>query len=175
MLWGLYRANDVPGIPDAVLMKDFYFRFSNSQEVQKVVDNAASPDLIPKETILSLKEVRAGGGKVARSLGHIELSEILYCQGIFAKTGIRVWCPDLQDAPDSLYNSACRITALKTFRELLTCGTYNYMNVKPQYIDAFPLFIRVYNHFVHNVMTSKFKAEIACAGRAAVQNSRKVI
>lgn len=97
-----------------------------------MVNTEGSPNLIPMEMILSLKEVRAGGGKVARSLGHIDQYKILYCQGILAKTGIRVWCPDLQDAPDSLYNSACRITALKTFRELFSFGTYNYMNVQPQ-------------------------------------------
>lgn len=174
-MWGLYRPNNVPPIPDPVLMQDFYKRFSNANEVEKTVENAGSPDIIPLEAIMSMKEVRAGGGKIANSLGHIDQIYVLYCQGILAKTGIRAWCPDLLDASDSLYNSACRITALKCFRELLSSGAYNYMNPDPQYINALPLFMRLYNHYVHYLMTDKFKIELKNAGQVAKQNSRKVM
>lgn len=174
-MWGLYRPNHVPPTPDSVLLKDFYLRFSSSDEVEKVVEDAASLDVIPLEAFCSMKEVRAGGGKIANSLGHIDQLYILYCQGILAKTGSRAWCPDLNDASESLYNSACRITALKTFRELCSSGAYNYMNIKGKYVNALPLFIRVYNHYVHYFMTDKFKREFKCAGKVAKENSKKLI
>lgn len=47
---------------------------------------------------MSLKEVRASGVKIARSLGHVEKYKILS----FHETGIRVWCPNLQDSAESL-------------------------------------------------------------------------
>lgn len=175
MMWGLYQPNNVPPIPDAVILKDFYLRFSNPEQVETVVENAASPDVIPLEMVMSMKEVRAGGGKIANNLGHIDQIYILYCQGILAKTGIRAWCPDLNDAPDSLYNSACRITALKCFRELLSSGAYNYMNPSPQYINALPLFIRMYNHYVHFLMKEKFNKELKAAGKVAELNNRRVV
>ncbi|KAH9807625.1 hypothetical protein DFH28DRAFT_840306, partial [Melampsora americana] len=34
MMWGLFRPNDVPPSPDAVLLKDFYDRFNNPEEVE---------------------------------------------------------------------------------------------------------------------------------------------
>lgn len=174
-MWGLYQTNDVPPIPDATLLKDFYLRFSTPNKIQTVVDNAASPDIIPLEVVMSMKEVRAGGGKIANSLSHIDQIYILYCQGILAKTGIRAWCPDLNNNSDSLYNSACRITALKCFRELLSSGAYNYMNPQPKYVNALPLFIQSYNHYVHFLMTEKFKTKMKAAGQVAKQNTRKVI
>lgn len=104
-------------------MKESYLWFSNSGEVQTVVDNNSSPDMTPMETIMSLKEVRSSRGKIARSLGHIEPSDILCRQVIYSKAGIRVWCPHLQEAPDSPYNYYFQITALNTFQKLLTTGT----------------------------------------------------
>lgn len=175
MMWGLYQTTDVPTTPDPVLLKDFYLRFSNADEVQTVVENKASPDVIQIHSIMSMKEVRTSGGRIANSLGHIGQIYILHCQGILAKRGIRAWGPDLNNASDSLYNSACRITCLKSFRELLSSGAYNYMNPSKEYINALPLFIRYDNHFVHYLMTDKFKAKTKNAGILAKQNSRKVM
>lgn len=168
-MWGLYQTTNVPTTPDPVLLKDFYFKFSSPGEVETVVENDASPNVIPMHSIMSMQEVRTSGGRIANSLGHINQIHILYCQGIWA------WGPDLNNASDSLYNSACRITCLKSFRELLSSGAYNYMNPSKEYINALPLFIRYDNHFVHYLMTDKFKAKTKNAGILAKQNSRKVM
>ncbi|KAI9615059.1 hypothetical protein KEM48_005798, partial [Puccinia striiformis f. sp. tritici PST-130] len=37
-----------------------------------------------------------------------------YTQATLARLGLRVWAPDLDDSPHSLYNEACRQAALKT-------------------------------------------------------------
>ncbi|KAG0151447.1 hypothetical protein CROQUDRAFT_543413 [Cronartium quercuum f. sp. fusiforme G11] len=108
---------------------------------------------------MSLKELRTGGHKIACGLGHIDEILILYISGILAKVGIRAWGPDLNDAPDSLYNSACRITALNIFCQLLAIGTYNYMNVNLKHSNSLSLMTSVYNHYVHFVMAAKYKTE----------------
>ncbi|KAG0139063.1 hypothetical protein CROQUDRAFT_55309, partial [Cronartium quercuum f. sp. fusiforme G11] len=100
---------------------------------------------------------------------------ILYISGLLAKVGIRAWAPDLEDAPDSLYNSACRITCLNAFRQLFAAGTYNYMNVNPNHIDSFTYFITTYNHYVHFLMAKRFKTEKADAGAMARETKRKTI
>ncbi|KAH9813763.1 hypothetical protein DFH28DRAFT_1127883 [Melampsora americana] len=105
MMWGLHKTTDIPTKPDATLLRDFYQRFSSTQEVEGVVEDPCSPKLIALETIISMKELRAGGGKIARGLGHIDQGSIFYMHGVLAKVGIRAWGPDLDDAPDSLYNS----------------------------------------------------------------------
>ncbi|EGF96931.1 uncharacterized protein MELLADRAFT_114731 [Melampsora larici-populina 98AG31] len=162
MMWGLYRQSDIPPTPNPGLLQEFNAKFSTSAEVEAVIGDPASGDIIARESILSLKELRVNGGKIARGLGHIDQISVLYMNGILAKVGIREWAPDLEDAPDSLYNSA-------------SSGTYNYMNVELKYADNITLFIATYNHYVHYVMAGKYKAEKAEAGRLARESNRKNI
>ncbi|KAG0139792.1 hypothetical protein CROQUDRAFT_101045, partial [Cronartium quercuum f. sp. fusiforme G11] len=119
MMWGLYKPSDVPPTTDAALLKEFYTQFNSAEEVESVVNNPSSTDLIAQESIMSLKELHTGSQKIACGLGHIDEIAILYISSILAKVGIRAWGPDLNDAPNSLYNSACQITALNTFHQLL--------------------------------------------------------
>ncbi|KAG0139000.1 hypothetical protein CROQUDRAFT_55381, partial [Cronartium quercuum f. sp. fusiforme G11] len=175
MMWGLYKPSDVPPTPDAALLKEFYTRFNSSEEIESVVNNPASTDLIAQESIMSLKELRTSDRKIARGLGHINEISILYISGILAKVGIRAWGPDLNNAPDSLYNSACRITALNTFHQLLAIGTYNYMNVNLKHANSLSLITSVYNHYVHFVMAAKYKTERNNAGKVKKQCTKKTI
>ncbi|KAH9811511.1 hypothetical protein DFH28DRAFT_1130679 [Melampsora americana] len=107
MMWGLYKQSDVPPPPNKALLTEFYGKFNAPAKVKSVVNNPSSNDLIAWDSILSLKEFCASGGKMACGMGHIDQMSILYMSGILAKVGIRAWAPDLEDAPNSLYNSAC--------------------------------------------------------------------
>ncbi|EGF97783.1 uncharacterized protein MELLADRAFT_118649 [Melampsora larici-populina 98AG31] len=136
VLWGLLKANDVPAPPDPNLLKEFYARFSSVDQVESVIADPRSVDLVAQNDIVTLKALRSGG-KVGRGMAHLDQTYVLYIHGLLAKVGIRVWGPDLNDAPDSLYNSACRITALSSFRQLLATGAYDYMNPYDQSENQF--------------------------------------
>ncbi|KAG0139816.1 hypothetical protein CROQUDRAFT_101016 [Cronartium quercuum f. sp. fusiforme G11] len=156
MMWGLYKPSDVPPTTDAALLKEFYTQFNSAEEVESVVNNPSSTDLIAQESIMSLKELRTGGQKIARGLGHIDEIVILYISGILAKV-------------------ACRITALNTFRQLLAVGTYNYMNVNLKHANSVSLMTSIYNHYVHFVMAAKYKMEQNNASKVKKQCTQKTI
>lgn len=61
-MWGLHRSNDVPPTPNVHVLKEFYARFSTAEQVEWVVNDPASRELIAQDSIMSLKELRTGDG-----------------------------------------------------------------------------------------------------------------
>ncbi|EGG03570.1 uncharacterized protein MELLADRAFT_89943 [Melampsora larici-populina 98AG31] len=175
IMWGLFKANDVPAPIDPSLLKAFYARFSKTEQIEAALLDPASADVVAQNNILTLKSLRGGDGKIGRGMANLDEMYILYIHGILAKVGIRVWGPDLNEAADSLYNSACRLTALNTFRQLMATGAYNYMNVNPDHVNSMSRFISAYNHYVHYWMASKFKSELKPPGRAESESARKLV
>lgn len=172
-MWGLYKPDDVPAPPDESLLKEFYCCFTNEKQIDEYVQDPRSPDIIAQNDILTLRAARAGGCKLGRSMGRLDESYVLYIHAILAKVGIRVWGPDLCAAHDSLYNSACRITALASFRQLCGVGAYDSMNVPLQYVNSLTMLIPTYNHYVHYVLAAKFKTEMKEEGRVRLNNEKK--
>ncbi|EGF99692.1 uncharacterized protein MELLADRAFT_112445 [Melampsora larici-populina 98AG31] len=150
VLWGLFKANDVPAPV-------------NAKQVKAVVDDPHSANTVAQNNILTLKSLRSGvGGKVGCGMANLDKIYILYIPGSLAKVGLRVWGPDL----DAAANSSCRITALNTF---------HYMNINPNHVNSMAEHIQAYNHYVHYWMESKYKLEIRMPGRAGSESSKKVI
>ncbi|MBW0546022.1 hypothetical protein O181_085737 [Austropuccinia psidii MF-1] len=106
-----------------------------------------------------LKGVHIGRKKIGRAIVHISEFFIQYTNAMLARLGIRIWCPDLNDAPDSLYNEACRISAIMTFRQIASGGAYEYMSINLAYCNDLVLLQKAYNHFVHFSMLQKYMKE----------------
>lgn len=172
-MWGLFKPDDVPPPPDEDLLKEFYSRFSDAEAIDACIDNAASPDVIAQNDILTLRSASAGGQKLGRSMGRLDETHILYVHAVLAKVGIRKWGPDLCAAHDSLFNSACRLTAIATFWQLCGAGAYDSMNVNLKYVNSLSLMVPTYNHYVHFVMANKFKVEMKEFGKTKFLSERK--
>ncbi|KAG0142862.1 hypothetical protein CROQUDRAFT_49646, partial [Cronartium quercuum f. sp. fusiforme G11] len=174
MMAGLYLPNDILAPPNKNLLKEFYSRFSRVAEVNQVVNDPLACDLVAQEEILVLRLNHSGGRtKIAKGLANLDKTYILYVHGLLAKVGLRIWAPDLNAVPDTLYNSACRIVALKSFRELLASGAYNYMNINLKHTDSMSLNIAAYNHYVHFHLAKKFKSEAKSPGQTQEMNARR--
>lgn len=70
-----------------------------------------------------------------------------YC----AKYGLYVWSPNLSESPYSIYNSACRLVALTTFRHALSMDAYAFTGVDTTAAADMEILIRIYDHFVHHL------------------------
>ncbi|EGG06972.1 uncharacterized protein MELLADRAFT_86185 [Melampsora larici-populina 98AG31] len=175
MMWGLFKKNDVPPPPNPALLKEFYLRFSNSDEIDHAIKNPTSADVVAQGSIMTLRSAKEGQIKLGRGLANISNMQLLYIHGVLARVGIRIWAPDLNDAYDSLYNNACRMVALDTFRQLLSCGSYNYMNANMKHVNSMSDMIAAYNHYVHFLKAGEFRAESKTPGRKAQLSSRKTI
>ncbi|KNZ59055.1 hypothetical protein VP01_1808g2 [Puccinia sorghi] len=127
VLWGLIKQRAVPQSPPPEQVASFYQRFSSSDEIQSAI--ARGPNMIPMETIQTLKQAKEQRSKLGKHMMHLSDFNIRYVQTSMSQLGLWCWMPNLDEQPDSLYNEAHRICAIKTFRQLTSAGAYKYMNL----------------------------------------------
>lgn len=173
-MWGMIEANSPPPPVHPKSLELFSKSFSNFREVELVLQNAGSARLVAQGEIETLKQGRAGTLKLGRGLLYVNETTIHSIHSHLARLGIYLWGPDLTEAPDSLYNSACRLAALKLFREVALDGGI-YANVNRGYLNDFTLLSQAYNHFVHYLSAARFRREIASPGKFQVSTMRSVI
>jgi hypothetical protein len=81
------------------------------------------------------------------------------CKGCLARFGLTCWCPDLRQTPYALYNAACRIIALDTFKQALVSHTYAHLKPNTTYAKDMGLLICLYDHVVHHYMYLRYKQD----------------
>ncbi|MBW0567957.1 hypothetical protein O181_107672 [Austropuccinia psidii MF-1] len=169
LLWGMLTPAAFPIAPDKQLLKEFYQRFSSAKEVQSVAQNSQGVKLISEAQVQTLRDARSGKRKIGKNIVNMQDFYITYVHAMLAKLGIRIW------APDSLYNEACRIVALMTFRQIACSGTYQYMRANLTYCSDIGLLRNAYDHYVHYVLAEKYKKENKEQGWTMREVERKVI
>ncbi|MBW0515845.1 hypothetical protein O181_055560 [Austropuccinia psidii MF-1] len=164
IMWGLIYEKSVPVAPDPTLLKEFYNRFDDVEEIQEVTNSSTSIKLIPETDVITLRGTKPGRKKVGRAIVNVQEFFILYIQVLLAKLGIRRWAPSLDEPIDTLYNEACRISAIKTFRQVAVGGAYQYMNINLRFLNNLMLLEATYNHFVHYLQAKIYKREMKESG-----------
>jgi hypothetical protein len=175
LIWNLLEQKTIPSPPHPDTLREFTSRFSNADEIKQTAENSSGAALIPVNDVVTFKDIKCGRKKVGKGLVNLEEFFIIYTQAILARLGIRVWAPDLEDRPDSLYNEACRQAALKSFRQAAAGGAYAYMNVNQKYATDLGLLIPAYNHYVHFLQTNRYNREKNQTGKFRMDEERKVI
>ncbi|MBW0491615.1 hypothetical protein O181_031330 [Austropuccinia psidii MF-1] len=148
MLWGLVYQDSIPVSPDYSSLKEFNTRFSFLEEISTSMQSTAATPLVPENQIITLRVVTAGKKNIAHGIINMTYFFIQYIQALLAKLGIRRWAPELNNASDSLYNKACCISAIQTFRQISAGGAFEYMNIKLWSLNNIQLLEAAYNHIV---------------------------
>ncbi|MBW0541568.1 hypothetical protein O181_081283 [Austropuccinia psidii MF-1] len=175
ILWGLIYQRSVPIAPNYDLLREFNQKFSFAYEIKDVIESSTTMPLLPEAEIITLRGATAGRKKVGRGIINMKDFYIRYIQTLLAKLGIRRWAPDLNDASDTLYNEACRISAIQSFRQIAVAGAYEYMNINLKFLNSIHLLEASYNHYVHWVMAQRFRREVIKTGRFEKDEERKAI
>ncbi|KAI7964258.1 hypothetical protein MJO29_004685 [Puccinia striiformis f. sp. tritici] len=175
LIWNLLEQKAIPSPPHPITILEFTSRFSNADEIERTANDTSGAALIPVKEVVTFKDIKCGRKKVGKGLVNLEEFFVSYTQAILARLGIRVWAPDLEDLPDSLYNEACRQAALKSFRQASVGGAYAYMNVNLKYATDLTLLIPAYNHYVHYLQATRYNREKNQTGKFRMDEERKVI
>ncbi|MBW0553235.1 hypothetical protein O181_092950 [Austropuccinia psidii MF-1] len=104
----------------------------------------------------------------ARLLYHICSCYACYAWNLYLGT-------NLEEAPDSIYNEACSIVALMTFQQITCSGAYKYMRANLTYCSDLGLLCSAYDHYVHYVLSEKFRKETREGGWNVRDVERKVV
>ncbi|EGF97026.1 uncharacterized protein MELLADRAFT_70263 [Melampsora larici-populina 98AG31] len=170
IIWGLTSSSAVPKPPDPAHLAEFNSRFSQSSEIAGVLDSTSAKDLVDQNEVQvpAADRVNVGG-----SIVNIKDFFVIYTKAMFAKLGIRQWCPDLESAEDTLWNEACRISALRIFRQWVAADAFAYMNINKAFINDILLLERTYNHYVHFLYGRKYRRELKEEGKNQKDDERK--
>ncbi|MBW0581397.1 hypothetical protein O181_121112 [Austropuccinia psidii MF-1] len=91
------------------------------------------------------------------------------------KEETRPWAPDLDNPSDTLYNEACRISAIKTFRQLSAGGAYEYTNINWNFLNDIQFLEATYNHIVYWSLAQQYKKELKQSGKYKKDKERSAI
>jgi hypothetical protein len=108
--------------------------------------------------------------QVTIQLRRIEEHIIKYIQACILKFGLFVWCPDLRQTPYRLYNAACCIIVLDTFKQPLVSHAYTHLAPNQAYAKDMILLVKLYDHFVHHYQQSHYKKECRMPGSVRAAN-----
>ena len=154
ILWSLHNAKEIPGNPPAELLAMFASHFSTEQEVLDARNGNAlvRPSLIQVRTSIPLGDKSWSAKQIRQVEEHI----LEYLQGCIAKFGLVRWAPDLRQSAYSLYNSACRIIALDTFKQAIVSHAYDFLCPNPVYLWDMDLLMKVYDHIHQRVCDKSY-------------------
>ncbi|MBW0556800.1 hypothetical protein O181_096515 [Austropuccinia psidii MF-1] len=164
----------VPTSPHPEQLSIFSQRFSNSEQVESAITNDV-PALVPLDTIKTLRGLQGQRTKVGKNFLNLSDFMIRYVQVSLSKLGIIRWAPNIDEQPDSLYNEACRISALKTFRQLVIGGAYVFMNIRMGYVNDLDLLTKTYDHYVHFYMAGIYRKEVNEKGTRRKKKERDAL
>lgn len=173
ILWGLLKQDSVPSPPELGTLEEFYRRFRRTEQIEQAVNAPSADSSIRQNQVECLKNAQSGRVKYGKLVIHLGSNFVRYAQGLLARLGLSVWCPNLEEDSASLYNAAHRIAALTTFTELATTQAYAYLKVDPEMAQDMTLLIPAYNHFVHYLQLNKYKKELKQKGKVAQEASNK--
>ncbi|EGG07168.1 uncharacterized protein MELLADRAFT_86042 [Melampsora larici-populina 98AG31] len=139
--------------------------------INALAEDAAARDLLPITDIVSLRDAKSGRIKVGKGIIHLQDFFLRYSVAMLAKLGICCWAPDLEDAPDSMWNEACRISAIKILRMWITGKVFP--NADAKFVHNLLLLERTYNHYVHYYMAKKYQKEAKESGANQREEARK--
>ena len=102
--------------------------------------------------------------RIAVQLLVIEEHIIEYIKVQLAKFGLKSWCLDLHQSPYSVYNAACCIVAIDTFKQALIAHAYAHLALNIAYIRNMLLIVQMYDHFVHHHQWVHYRKECRIPG-----------
>ncbi|KAF7779052.1 hypothetical protein Agabi119p4_3402 [Agaricus bisporus var. burnettii] len=169
MLWGHLSATTKPPEVNRSQLAEFNARFAenlNDSELAQICKDSQpliSPSLVQVQASIPLT-VATSQSRILSGARRLEEFLLEYIQATTSKFGLTQWCPDLSQSAGSVYNSACRIIALETFRQAVSGQQYR-LGSAEKFLKNMPLLIGIYNGFVHYRMRKIFDREMLYPGR----------
>ncbi|KAF4615803.1 hypothetical protein D9613_012477 [Agrocybe pediades] len=169
-------AGDVLGDPNPEDKRRFNAHFKKEADVFEA-DNGKP--LVPRSevTVRPYQPLRPSQSRTLSRLANIESTFVEYIAAIMSRVGIRRWAPDYIGRPDSLWNAAMSVVFIKTFRQAVAAGAYDFNANQgwKQYMEDMDLLILIYDHIVWRHFFDKWREEQRSPGAAQVEKERQAM
>ncbi|KAJ3569004.1 hypothetical protein NP233_g5339 [Leucocoprinus birnbaumii] len=167
ILWGMIDANAVPPTPQPSHVAAFKAHFSESA-TDTDLQRACNGEQLIESNLVEIGSLisPATQKQIASAVKNVEEFILRFVQTFISRFGLIRWCPDFDQSPYSLYNSACRLIALNTFNQAVVSHAYDSLRPNTKYLTNTDMLIKLYDHFVHHRMYEVFKRELRVPGSA---------
>ncbi|KNZ60531.1 hypothetical protein VP01_1540g4 [Puccinia sorghi] len=172
IIWNLLDQKEIPGPPHPRTLTKLNSLFSDAEQIASSAKNLEGVSLIPVKDIVTLKSLQLGRQKIGKVIINLDDFFVDYTQATLASLGLRIWGPNLDDLPQSLYKKACRQATLKYLRQAPAGGCI-YLYEHQQEIHN--RLISTYNHCVHFLPQQQDKREKKQVGKFCKEQDHKVI
>ncbi|KAF9035826.1 hypothetical protein BJ165DRAFT_1355103, partial [Panaeolus papilionaceus] len=170
VMWNQVDRRSIPYDPPSNLLRRFDQRFSSEEALYE--QRYAEPLIKAQE--VDIQDYRAlqrdTKNKNYMRLKLIPDTAIAMMKTTAARYGLRAWAPDLRQAPYGLYNSACRMVAIDSFRQAITADIYAMFKPDTRFNSDIDFLIKVYDHAVHYLHYRRYLRELALPGSNAAQD-----
>jgi hypothetical protein len=134
ILWFLLEKNAIPSTPSATELALFHSRFASEDDVLNA--RTSERNLIDSTAVhIARATLVKNPSRHIADARRVEEFALEYLSTFCARYGLARWVPDLRDTAYSLYNSAHRIVALDSFRQLCTMGVYDFFGLDYEHIS----------------------------------------
>ncbi|KAF9033676.1 hypothetical protein BJ165DRAFT_1534605 [Panaeolus papilionaceus] len=167
VMWNQVDRRSIPYDPSIEALKSFDERFISEEDLYQ--QRYAEPLIQAQE--VNIQDYRALQRDTKnRNYTRLKLipdTAIAMMKMTAARYGLKLWAPDLRQAPYGLYNSACRMSAIDSFRQANTGGIYAMFKPDTRFNGNLDLLIKVYDHTVHYLHYRRYLRELALPGANA--------
>ena len=160
ILWGLLDAKEIPQDPPERTLRLFNSRLSGLDPETALQEIAVNGHPLIDPSLIQIGDSARSTTSRARfsiQMRFVEEHCLQYMQSCLAKFGLSRWSPDLRQSPYSLYNAACRMVALDTFKQALVSQTYAHLKPNIKYVNDMNLLKKLYDHIVHFYLESRYR------------------
>lgn len=160
LLWRLYDPKQAPPTPDDRTLETFSLRFRSESSLMEA--RAGGSLVVPDLVCVGVSMIDRG--VIASQLRRVEEHIIDYIRACISRFGLYKWGPDLRQTPYALYNAACRIIALDTFKQALVSHAYAHLAPNLAYAKDMVMLVKLYDHFIHHYLQERYRRECRLPG-----------
>ncbi|KAJ7075270.1 hypothetical protein B0H15DRAFT_961763 [Mycena belliarum] len=175
IMWGIYTSTDVPKPPSPAQVAAFQRRFATADQWDEFVSTQTYDDADTTAAISALRtsiQTRRRTPIINNILCVKEHHLTTIFSGIFS-AGLLEWRPDvIGGTPDSLYNRAHELVAIRTFQVVATAMAYRRLSPDLTRVKDVPLLTRLFRHYIYSVVKPKILKESLMAGSVVAHAQR---
>ncbi|PPR01552.1 hypothetical protein CVT24_005887 [Panaeolus cyanescens] len=164
VMWNQVSRKAVPTDPPLQALQQFDDQFSSEDDLFK--QRHADP-LIPPEDVQIHDWSKIPADPLNRNLTTLKQipdTAIHFMRQTAARYALKQWNPDLRQAPYGLYNSACRMAAIDSFRQAVVAQVYSMFKPNAKLVGNVDFLVKVYDHTVHFLQYRRYMRELRQPG-----------
>ncbi|PPQ80657.1 hypothetical protein CVT24_011676, partial [Panaeolus cyanescens] len=168
VLWGLIGKADgaVPALPTDNNIAQFSRFFQSKDQLNAQARQGATIPL--DESLVKIPSLDPSKRRTSAENRQCDIPEVAmsFIKVTLAKYGLCQFAPDFRQPAYSLYNHACHMAAVDSFRQMIQANVYSEFVSDRTSLNRVDLMVDIYDHTVHLVKKQDWRREIKDPGAA---------